>query len=104
MAKLKEFISKIRLERIKGRKLTVIVLIIAIVLSMGALAALHISMALIQSDTEDLRQQAIHLTAENEELQSDIDQVGSIQSIVEIAEEELGLVQPDSVFYKPESD
>ena len=104
MADFKKFISKIQLVRIKGRKLTVIALVIAIVLSMGALAALHISMVRLQNRTEDLRQKAAQLEAENNELLEDIDQVGSIHAIVKIAEAELGLVQPDSVFFKPESD
>lgn len=99
MANLKKFIGSLRLVRIKGRKLTVVMLIIAMVLSMSTLAMLHILTAREKKATEELRQKATDLTIENEELQEDIDQAGSIQSIVEIAEKELGLVQPDSVFY-----
>ena len=104
MADFGNIISKIQLVKVQSRKLTIVVLIIAIALSMGALAALHISMAYLQNRTEDLRQKAALLEADNSELVEDIEQVGSIQAIVEIAENELGLVQPDTVFYKPESD
>ena len=102
MADLKKLIGKIRFVKVKSRKLTIIALIVAIVLSMGALTALHISMYSLHSRTEDLRQEAARLEAENEELVQDIDEVDSMHAIVEIAEEELGLVQPDSVFYQAE--
>ena len=102
MADLKNIISRIQLEKRSGGKLTIIMIVIAIVLSMGALTALHLSMSQLKNRTEDLRDQAAHLEAENEELQKDIEQVDSIQSIVEIAEKELGLVQPDAVFYSEE--
>jgi len=103
MADLGKFFSKFQLVKKRSRKLTIIMLVIAILLSMGALAALHLSMMSLKNRTEDLRDQAAHLEGENAQLQEDIDQVGSIQSIVEIAEKELGLVQPDAVFYQPES-
>ena len=102
MSKFEKFISKFQLVRIRSRKLTVIVLVVAIVLSMGALTALHLSRKQLQNRTDELREQAAHLELENAALQEDIDQVGSIQSIVEIAEKELGLVQPDAVFYEAE--
>lgn len=100
MSKFEKFISKFQLIRIRSRKLTVIVLVVAIVLSMGALTALHLSRKQLQNRTDELREQAAHLELENAALQEDIDQVGSIQSIVEIAEKELGLVQPDAVFFE----
>ena len=99
MAELKKFFSRIRLVRQKGRKITVVMLVIAIVLSTGALTALHLSKAALQRRTDELRDQAAHLEAENAELLEDIEQVDSIAGIVEIAEEELGLVQPDAVFF-----
>ena len=102
MADFEKFFSKFQLVRVRSRKLTIIALVIAIVLSMGALAALHLSRIALENRTADLRDKATHLEAENEELLEDIDQVDSIHGIVEIAEEELGLVQPDAVFYQTE--
>lgn len=100
MSKLEKFLSKIKLVKLRSRKLTVIMLVAAVLLSMGALTALHLSMKGLKDRTEDLREQAAHLEGENAALQEDIDQAGSIQSIVEIAEKELGMVQPDAVFYE----
>ena len=102
MADFKKIISNVQLVRQRSKKLTIIMVVIAIVLSMGALTALHLSMNALKQRTEDLRDKAAHLEAENAELLEDMAQVDSIQGIVEIAEEELGLVQPDAVFYQPE--
>ena len=103
MAKFEKIISQIQLVKQRSGKLTIIVIVIAIVLSIGALTVLHLSIRDMKNRTEELRDQAAQLEAENAELLEDIDQVDSIHGIVEIAEEELGLVQPDAVFYQPES-
>ena len=103
MADLRKFFSKFRLVKKRSGKLTIIAIVTAIVLSMGALTALHLSMSELKNRTEDLRDKAATLEAENEELQEDIEQADSIKGIVKISENELGLVQPDSVFYRPES-
>ena len=102
MANFKKMISKVRFVRRRSGKWTIIAIIIAIVLSMGALTALHLSMSQLKNRTADLRDKAAQLEAENEDLQEDIEQVDSIQGIVEIAEKELGLAQPDAVFYGEE--
>ena len=103
MADLEKFFSKFQLVKKRGKKLTIVMLVVAMLLSVGALTVLHFSIASLKKRTEDLRNQAIYLEGENAQLQEDIDQIGSIQSIVDIAEKELGLVQPDAIFYQPES-
>ena len=102
MSKLEKFFSKFQLVKLRSRKITIIMLIVAIVLTTGALTALHLFKSQLQNRTDALREEAARLEMENAALQEDIDQVGSIQSIVEIAEKELDLVQPDAVFYQPE--
>ena len=102
MASLKKMINRVQFVRRRSGKWTIIMVIIAIVLSMGALTFLHLSTAALENRTKDLQDQAACLEAENAQLQEDIDQVDSIEGIVEIAEEELGLVQPDAVFFVEE--
>ena len=102
MSKLEKFFSKFQLVKLRSRKITIVMLIVAIVLTMGALTALHLFKAQLQRRTDALQEEAARLEMENAALQEDIDQVGSIQSIVEIAEKELDLVQPDAVFYQAE--
>ena len=99
MANFKNMINRIQFVRRRSSKWTVIVIIIASVLSMGALTALHLSMNELKIRTEDLRDKAANLAADNQELDENIAQVDSIQGIVQVAEDELGLVQPGAVFY-----
>ena len=102
MADLEKFFSKFQLVKVRSRKLTIIMLIVAIVLSIGALTYLHLSIRALKTGTSNLRDQAAQLELANQDLQEDIDQIGSMQSIVDIAQNELGLVSPDAVFYQTE--
>ena len=80
-----------------------IVVIVLIVFSTAALIALSWVRQSIQVQTEDLRQEAMALEQENKDLEKKIDGLGSVQSIEEIAQEELGLVKPDTVIIQPNS-
>ena len=80
-----------------------IVLIALIVLSITALAALSWVNFSIRAQTEDMRQEAAALQGENTELEEKIGKLGSVQSIQDIAREELGLVDPNTVVINPNS-
>ena len=80
-----------------------IVVILVIVFSMAALVALSGVQKSIHAQAEDLRAEAAELEHENEVLEEKIGQLGSVQSIQDIAEEELGLVNPDTVIIEPTS-
>jgi cell division protein FtsB len=54
-------------------------------------------------NTEALRQQAGQLLPENEKLQDKIDNLGTVDSVKQIATEEGGLVDPGTVFFTPEN-
>ncbi len=73
----------------------------AAVLSVVALAALYGSIDQLQSQYDALRQQAMGLESGNTLLQQRIDDLGSMESAIRIAMEELGLTFPDSVIYAP---
>ena len=102
MAQIKEFISRIRLVYRRTSNLTKIAVAVAIVLCMGTLIALATSSTALLERTEDLREKAGILEEENRELEQKIDELGTVKSIVEIAEEELGLVQPGAVVIETE--
>ena len=102
MAQIKEFISRIRLVYRRTSNLTKIAVALAIVLCMGTLIALATSSTALLERTEDLRQKAGMLEEENRELEQKIDELGTTKNIVEIAEEELGLVQPGAVVIETE--
>ena len=103
MADLKKFISRIRLVYRPSQTATKVVVILALVLSMGALVALRISTNSIKRSNEALHTQAADLTAANDELKEDISQIGSAEGAVEFAQDELGYVDPDTVIFEPEN-
>ena len=94
--------KRVKVEFRSGRPLIKILACVAIVLAIVALAALRWSQNRIQAETDALRDQAADLQHENADLQDKIDGLGSIDSVKEIAEEELGLVDPDTVVIDPD--
>ena len=81
-------------------KITVVVFIL---FAMAALVALSWVRASILSRTEDLRAEAADLEYENLELTEKIGELGGLQSVQDIAEGELGYVNPDTVLITPTS-
>ena len=82
------------------RRMYGVAIILVIVLCMGALIGLRLAINDLKDRTADLKNDAAHLIGENEEMDEKIDQVGSIQSVVDIAKEELGLVEPCTVIFE----
>ena len=80
-----------------------IVVIVLIVFSTAALIALSWVRQSIQVQTEDLRQEAMALEQENRDLENKIGILGSVQSVEEIAQEELGMVKPNTIIINPNS-
>ena len=101
MTQLKEMFSRIKLVRRRSSNLTKIVVIVTIVLCMGALLTLRLSMNRIKQETRELAAQAAELEQDKSDLTTQIDQLGSVQSVLDIAEQELGLVHPDTVVFEP---
>ena len=101
MKQLKEMFSRIKLVRRRSSNLTKIVVIVTIVLCMGALLTLRLSMNRIKQETRELAAQAAELEQDKSDLNTQIDQLGSVQSVLDIAEQELGLVNPDTVIFEP---
>ena len=77
-------------------------LVLLIVLSMGALLALRWVHNGIQAETRRKTEQAAAMEGANADLQEKIDSIGSVQSIRQIAQDELGLAYPDTVLIHPE--
>jgi cell division protein FtsL len=73
----------------------------AAVLSVVALVALYSSIDHLQDQYDALRQQALQLESNNGQLQQQIEELGTLDSIIRIAMEELGLTFPDSVIFAP---
>ena len=99
MARSKNPFSRIRLVYRRSSTLLKCVVLAAIILSTVAILALRHSIREAQAQADDLRFQAA--AVENDRLSSYIAELGTVQSIKRIAGEELGLVDPDTIFFTP---
>ena len=78
-----------------------IALIVLILLSMAALFALRWVHLGILAETENLKDKASALEEANADLEQKTEEIGSVQSVKDIAKEELGLVDPNTVIITP---
>ena len=74
-----------------------IIVTVLIVFSMAALAALRWVHVGIQERTGELRREAAVLEHQNSDLEKKIDELGSVKSVEDIAESELGLADPNTI-------
>lgn len=102
MARFRNPLASIAVVYRKTSTLTKIVVSTAVVLSMAALLMLHGAIDTTRQDTEDLRQQAIALEQEKQQLAQYEKEKGTVQEVIRIAMERLGLVEPDSIVIQPE--
>lgn len=79
-----------------------VVVLVAVVLSIAALLMLHFAITSTQDSAEELRQEAIGLEQERSRLELYIQELGTIQGIIRLAQEKLGLIEPGSVIIQPE--
>lgn len=84
-----------------------IIIVLVMVLLIGAtigVVAMNTALEAGRERYEELRQQAAALEADNAELSDNIASLGSIESVIRIAGEILGLIDPDSVIFAPNND
>ncbi len=101
MEKRNKPLGRIRLVYRRASPLLKCAVLVTIVLCTVALLILRSSIRQVRKDTDDLRAQAAALEQENKNLEKSIAELGTVQSIKRIAGEELGLVDPDAVFFEP---
>ena len=71
-------------------------------MSMVALLTLSWAKYDVQKQTQEMMGEAARLEQENAQLEQKIDALGSVQSAEQIAQEELGMVSPDTVLIDTE--
>lgn len=101
MEQKKNPFSHIRLVFRRSTPLTKVVVLAALVLSIAALLALRTAILHTESQSEALRSQAASLEQENAELTDKLENMDNVEGIVDIAGEELGLVDPNTIIFKP---
>lgn len=103
---MERWLEKLRRTRFVYRRsnpFTKTVVATALVLSVIALAALGFAIHDAQNRTQQLKDEAAQLEQDNAQLEDKIDSLGSADSVDQIAKDELGLVDPDTIVVKPES-
>ena len=94
-------LKRIRLVFRQSTPLTKAAVCSAVVLALVALLGLNIAIGAAADSTASMADEAARLEQENKELQENIDSLGSADSVGKIAEDELGLVDPDTVVIDP---
>ena len=96
--------KKFRIEWRSSSKLLKLVVAALIVFSMAALLALGWMGKGMAERTQAQKDAAAALEQENRDLQEKIDKVDSVEGVRDIAKEELGLVDPDTIVIQPETE
>ena len=94
--------KKVKVEVRPASNILKIILTILILFSIVALIALRWVHNGILTQIDDLKDEASELEHANEVLDQKTQELGSVQSIQDIAQEELGLVDPDTILIDPE--
>lgn len=100
MTKIRSFLNRFQLQYRRTSTLNKVVIAAAVVLSSLTLLSLRLVRVEAEETLADLRQQAAILDQRNDELRRDIDELGTTDSVRKIAQEELGLVDPDTIIFE----
>ena len=99
MTKLNHLLRRIRLVYRHSPLLLKCAILVTIVLSTVALTTLRVGINQYQAQAAFYRAEAAKIAQENRQLEENIRQLGTVDSVRRIAKEELGLVDPGTVFY-----
>lgn len=95
-------IGKVKLGFKRSSTLTKVVVLLVLVLSIAALLTMTLAISAAKDQTEALYAEGQELLSEKSRLERYIEELGTIPAIIRIAQEELGLVDPDSIIIQPE--
>lgn len=101
MANRNSPLKHIRLVFRRSSKLMKIVVLCAIVLSTVTLLTLHWELQNAQAKAEELRSEAAGLEQENQQWQENLEALGSLESVKEIAQYIAGLVDRNTIILQP---
>jgi len=93
----RSFLSRFQLQYRRTSTLHKVVIAAALVLSSVTLLSLRLAHWEAEERLAELQHRAAELQQQNSELRQDIDELGTADSVREIAREKLGLVDPDTI-------
>lgn len=94
--------KRIRLVYRRSSTLVKCAALATLVVCITALVTLRFAILEAEKKAEEARKEAAALEQENQELQESISNLGTVQSVVDLAGKLLGLVDPDTVIFLPE--
>ena len=97
MKNIRRFLSRFQLQYRRTSALNKVAIAAAVVLSSVTLVSLRFAQWDAEETLAQMRLQAAELRRENQALRDDIDELGTSESTREIAQRELGLVDPDTI-------
>ena len=103
MAENKKGLRNVQIKFRRSRPITKILVIAAIVLSTVALLTLRVVQNDIERHTQEMKEEAGQLLEENAELKEKTENADSVEGMMDIAESELGYVDPNTTFYEPQA-
>ena len=102
MPHLQNPFRRIKLVFLRSSRVTKIVVAVTLVLTILATIALHVALKNANEQLEEARGEAIAMEQEKSRLERYIEELGTIPAIIRIAQEKLGLVEPDTIVIQPE--
>ena len=102
MAENKNPLRNVQVKFRRSRPLTKIIVIVTIALCTIALITLRWVQSDIEAQTQEMREEASQLIEENADLQEKIDNIGSVDSVKDVAKSELDMVDPNTTFFEPQ--
>ena len=103
MKKIHRFLNQFQLQYRPTDPLHKVVVATTIALCTVTLVSLRVAHWDAEDTLAALQQQAAVLEQENQELQSRVDALGTADSVRQIAQEQLGLVDPDTIIFEQEN-
>lgn len=101
MAQFKNPFQGVKVEYTRSHPLTKMVVIALIAVCTVSLIALRLTSQRLKAEIAELRSEAAQLEADIADLREKIDMQGSVEGVEDIAENELDLVDPDTIVLDP---
>ena len=102
MREFKNPFRDIKVEYTRSHPLTKVVVFVLIALCLVTMITLGWSESQLRAQIDEMRNEAAQLEAENAELQEKLDVIDSVEGVENVAEDELDLVDPDTIVIVPE--
>ena len=101
MVQIKNPFQGIKVDYTRSHPATKLVLIALILVCMAALITLRFTSVQLRREIQELRTEAAELEAQITDLNEKLEQMDSVEGVENIAEDELGLVDPNTIVMDP---